>query len=195
MLLCQCRPLLYPNKSYIRHKTGKKVGDLFGVEGFVRGGLEPEMIEYSNNDVPYGIQYTLSYAGLVPLRSQNVFYNRQTANFIFEAKQLNQFAKNVLMSREDTEYVFEWTSGTTVQIANYSNAKLVCRSGKFYSAATPHPKLGGRSMDLNCDSFSNGILKGKNKYTILQQYGLALRLEHQSSADKEIYTIASVDIL
>jgi len=156
-------------------------------------GLVQEMREYSNNDIPFGIQYELSYAGLLPLRFQQVQLRRQTANFIIETKQITSVSKNVLQSQPDAEYVFEWFSGTSIQLANFSTSKLVCRAGKPYSAATLNPKFSGTAVNLDCELHRNGILASKQKMAVLRQYGLVVRQESSNASDKSTYTITAVE--
>jgi hypothetical protein len=161
----------------------------------VGNGVVQEMLEYSNNDIPYGIEYSLSYMALLPLKSQRVFYNRQTANFAIEAKHLNEVPKDAVKLREETDYVFDWASGTSPQLMNFSNIRLVCRSGKFYSAATLHAKLAGNAIDFNCTRHVNGVVRARQKFAVLERYGLALKLEFKSSTITETYRIGDVEIL
>jgi hypothetical protein len=159
------------------------------------GGLIQGMMEYSHNDIPYGIQYSLTYMGLIPLREQTVRFNQQVGGLTFEAKEVTQLGKDAIQPRENTEYVFEWTNGSSVQIANLSNIKLLCRSGTFYPANTVHPKLSANAIDLSCTREVNGIVRAKQKYVVLPAYGVALKSEHQSSANKETFKIEAVEFL
>lgn len=156
-------------------------------------GLIQEMREYSNNDIPFGLQYELSYGGLMPLRFQTVRLRQQTANLMIEAKQINTLNPGVLNPKEDTEYVLNWLTGSSVQFANFTDTKLICRSGKFYSAAKLNPKFSGNAISLDCERHNNGVLSRKQKVALLQQYGVTVRLEGSSSSDKEVFTIAAVE--
>jgi len=158
-------------------------------------GLVQEMQEYSNNGIPYAITYALSYMGLFPLKEQRVFYSRPTANLPTEVKQLNQLARNLVRPNENAEYVFEWLNGTSMQIANFSNIKLVCNSGKFYPAAQLHSNLSGNAIDLNCTRQINGVVRVKHKYVMLLEYGFVLKLDQQSSTNTEAFKVVGVDVL
>lgn len=150
-------------------------------------GIIQKTLEYANNGIPYGMQYNLDFMGIMPLRSQNVDYIKKAPSLIIETKKVAQLTNNLLQTGENAEHIFEWSS-------KYNNFKLVCRTDKFFMASTLHPSLAGKAIDLKCDKYNDNTLIAKQKYTLLQQYGFALYMEHIGSKDKESYAITNVEI-
>lgn len=160
----------------------------------VGNGLVQILREYANNDIPFSNAYELSYLGLFQLRSQQVINNQRTGNFIVEVKHLNRFEKDFVPVREDATYAFEWASGNSVQIANFTDRKMTCSSGKFYPAAKLYDTLPGNAIDLNCEFIMNGSVYLKQKLTFLQQYGVAMFMGFTNNAGKGVSTITSVEV-
>ena len=158
-------------------------------------GFVQEMREFSNNGIPYGIKYVLSYGGLIGLKEQNVRFNQTNASFVTEAKQFTIFQQSFLKPTENTDYSYEWTYGNSPQIANFNTMKLSCKTEAFFSASKISSKLNGRAIEFKCERFVNGIQRSREKYTFLESYGLAVTAEHQSSGQTEKYDIQGVEVL
>jgi hypothetical protein len=156
-------------------------------------GLVQEMKEYSNNDLPYGVHYSLSYAGLLPLRQQSVRYSLRQSGFFYEAKQIKALSRQIASPEQDRDYEVAWTNGTSVQFANFSDISVKCHSGQPYPASQLHPALSGSAIDLNCSRSVDGVVRAREQYAMLSAYGVALRTGYQSSNAKETYTIEEVE--
>lgn len=158
-------------------------------------GLVQEMKEYFNNGLAYGMHYSLNYAGLLPLRQQNVRYSFRQSGIFYEAKQIKALSKNVARPEPDADYELSWSNGTSAQFANFSEIRIRCRSGQPYSASTLHPRLSGSAIDLNCTRAVDGVERTRESYAVLRDYGVALKTGYQSSSAKETYTIEEVEAL
>ncbi len=157
--------------------------------------LVQEMVEYLNNDIAYGIHYSLTYMGMIPLRQQSVRLNQRASGLTFEAKQIKEVSKEARRPRENTDYVFAWTNGNTQQLMNFSDIRLACRSETPYAASTLHPKLSGSAINLNCSREINGVTRAKQTFAVLPAYGVAIKTQFQSSNSKETFTIEDVELM
>jgi hypothetical protein len=158
-------------------------------------GLVQEMKEYFNNGLAYGMHYSLNYAGLLPLRQQNVRYSFRQSGLIYEAKQIKALSRNLARPEPDSDYELAWTSGSSAQFANFSEISINCHSGQPYAASKLHPRLSGSAIDLNCTRSVDGVERTRESYSVLKDYGVALKTGYQSSNAKESYIIEEVEAL
>jgi len=159
-------------------------------------GLIQEIMEYSSNGIPYGDQFSLSYMGLLPLRTGTVHLNRSRVDGVYEVYRIKRIDKDAIHPREDTAYVFDWVQGPdTMQIGGFgASVKLVCHAGKFYAATAIYSALPGKAIDFDCQREVNGVLNAKLKFVVLDSFGLALMTKYQDSKKTETYTIESVAV-
>jgi hypothetical protein len=160
----------------------------------VGNGLVQVFKEYASNDIPYSNAYELSYLGFLQLRSQTVNNNQYVGNYIVEVKHFNLMLKNLPPVREDKEYVLEWSSGNTIQIANYIDRKAACTSSKTYAASDLFATLPGKAIDVQCEFTTNGSVYLKQTLTYLQQYGLFVLKSFTNTTAKAAYTITAAEI-
>ncbi|HRE16453.1 MAG TPA: hypothetical protein PLW86_05210 [Rhodocyclaceae bacterium] len=155
-------------------------------------GFFQQIREYSNNDIAYGSQYVASYGGIVPLKHQTVRYKQNIADFEIETKQLLSITKGILKPSENSEYSVEFSTGRAPQIANLQNVKLVCNTGRFYSATSVFQGFPGRAIDLRCERFYNGVKNSNEKFVFFESLGFSFKLEYRGSDKIEIYELKSI---
>lgn len=157
-------------------------------------GMAKVLWEASSNGIPFSMEYMLSYRGLVTFRSQSVKLNQKNANSIYELKEISQFPDGLVDPKENEEYLFAYTLGSEIQMANHTKIEFKCKSAKFYPANSIHSGFEGKALDLNCEMSTEGILKGKSRYAYLQQYGISLMLESNEPTMQLNDKVTSVEI-
>jgi hypothetical protein len=157
-------------------------------------GLVQQLQEYASNDIPFSTTFSLNYLGLISLRSQQVVNTQRQGNYIVETKHFDHFDKSVMPMRENADFAFDFTSGLSVQLGNFSDRKMTCNTGKFYPASRLYQTLPGNALDLDCEFATNGAVYLKQKLAYLQQYGLVIFMGYTNNAGKGAATIASVEV-
>ena len=170
--------------------TAKVVQTVFGGEN----GLARMLFEISNNDVPFDLQYMLSYRGLFSPRSQTVWLKNHAADTMIEVKKYESTQKDLGNPAPNSEYVFRYQLAPEIQIVNFKTSELKCKTENFTPASALHPKLEGQAIALNCESLFESVLQGRSKNLLLQKYGFAVILDYQSSTLKVQNKVVSVEV-
>ena len=150
--------------------------------------------EYFHGSISYAAEFNLSYIGLVTLRSQSVRYNDVNPSLIEEVAEFTQFNKQVAALAENTEYVFEGSTGLWLTPSNQLPLTVKCRSGTTYPAKSLYPSIKGDAIDLTCEEqLSHGY--AVRRYAFLRHYGVAVILEAKTNRFKQIWTISKFEAM
>lgn len=155
-------------------------------------GLVQRMSEQSNNDIPFALNYSLTYRGLFDLRWQGVPLRNNVTDMLVEVKDVTRF--DPLSQIDKKEFVIAYTSGTEAQIANMPSSQLSCRTIRSLMASEVHPKLPGPALELECQRVTNNSVQSRGKWLLLQQYGLAFSLQYIGTSGKTTYRILDVKL-
>lgn len=155
-------------------------------------GLIQKLSEYSGNDIPYTLLYSLEYSGIVSLKSRDIRLNQSIAGPVYEVKNIKKFSWDASSPRENGEYVFDYQTGTVSQGGNFSPQLIKCLTGKYYPANTMHPKFPGNAIDFSCERHAKGVMLGKMKYAFLQQYGITVMIEESRTHSKMVAKVSDV---
>jgi hypothetical protein len=156
----------------------------------VGNGLVERIMEASNNDIPYLLNYSLAYRGYVELKWQSVPLRVTRTGPMYEIKDLTKF--DAFPSAVDKEFVVDYTSGALNQIANFVTAEKSCRTTRTMAAADLHKNLHGQAVEFECRLSVNNALQVNEKFVMLEDYGVTILLESSKSAQKTTFRIVDV---
>lgn len=154
-------------------------------------GLVQRMVEVSSNDIPYALLYSLTYKGIVDLKWQQVPLRGSVTSMLYEIKDATRF--DVIPSTIDKEFVVDYTSGISQQIANFSSHQKACKTSRIMPASELHKKLLGQAIEIECQMRSNGAVQNRTKLVLLQEYGVAFAVEDISSSKKTTSRVLEVN--
>lgn len=178
------------------YETSQKKQDLVFKGTYLNAGkgFVQQYLELTNNDVPYALAFSINYAGILVLKSQEVglnsAYPRNRALVINDISMATLDLSNPKIGDESTfkyEADFEFTAVHDPRLLN-------CRTMDVTPAVKLHSKLVGNAVILGCDLQINGVLQKKSTYGFLSHYGFAVLLEEKGSAYKILTTITDVEI-
>ena len=159
---------------YVRELTLVNVG---------KGWVE-QIAEWSSNDIPYSIDFSLNFMEIYSVRSQHVGLNDARPGAMLTIGGFTSMEGDVANPKEDAEYTF---SGTW----NNKEYSTDCKSEKYYDASTIFPALSGQALKVVCAYSSSGIVSTKATYAYLTQYGVYIVISHaNSSSTTEFKTTA-----
>jgi len=158
-------------------------------------GYSQQLLEFSNNDVPYLLDYSLLYSGAFPLKSQKVRMRYTHAEAAVMTKKIGKLSPFSKKPDENSEYTIEYTSEPDRQGAVSQKSSITCRSQKSYPANKLHAKFSGNALDMICEHLNDGVLRMKRKYAFLHEYGVAILLEDQGSSFKLTNTIVDASVV
>lgn len=158
-------------------------------------GLFQRQDELSTNGFPYRINNELTFLGLRPLVWQSAFHSRSNSELGYEVKQVVRMDSKLATAMAGDELVYEATSGTSQQVANYATLKASCKVGDTVPASTVHAAFEGDALKLTCTRFDDkGIAFSKTESVYLKRYAYALPIEYSSSQVRNTYTYTKVEI-
>ena len=149
-----------------------------------------KMIEFSNNDVPYEIDYLLTYQGIVSLGWQNVNLGYTYANPHYEMKDTPRF--DPILSEVGKEFTVKYMLGAVNQTRNFTAYELTCKASGTRPASTIYSGFVGQATDFNCGLLSNNIMIDRQHFAMLQQYGVAVLLDVSTSSMKIVYQVVGM---
>jgi hypothetical protein len=157
-------------------------------------GLVESYSGMRSNQIPYRLNYRLTYRGFLALKWQTVFLTRDSTDIASEVKILKRI--DVVPAALASQTVeFGATYGTVVQLGNYRDWREVCTFGNRRPASQLSASLAGDAFDLACDNFgSNGQITGKTGYVYLERYGIGLQQSYVDSTIRTTNTLKSVTI-
>lgn len=158
-------------------------------------GLFQRQDELSTNGFPYRVNNQLDYLGLRPLIWQSGFHGRNASEFAYEVKQVKRFDSKPGSAKTDDELIYEASSGSTQQFANFMTYKLTCKVGNTVPASTINAGFEGDAVKLTCTrTDENGAAASKMENVYLKRYSYTLPLEYTSSRIRSTYTYTKVEI-
>ena len=153
-------------------------------------GIVYYRIEHAMNGIPYGQTYASAYKGVLVLRSQLVPLRQQSTTALYEIKEI--VAITPFPTDIGKTFSVKYKTGSTMQIANYSDAERACTTVRRFPAAELHAKLGGTATELDCEERTNNSVRSRGKWAMLEQYGFAVQVESTSATSKATYRITDV---
>jgi hypothetical protein len=140
------------------------------------GGSFTRMIEQdSRNGIAISQQDSLSYRGLLELRTQHFSMDARNGKLAITLHDLKEFDP-ITPAATTLQYIY--TVGTSVQLMNFLDGHVTCKFGRPYPASWVFSTFSGQARDAQCTMYnSNGAVARKDRYAYLESYGLAVRLE------------------
>lgn len=154
-------------------------------------GLVQRMGEARKNDIPYALNYSLTYKGIFELKSQDIPLRSTNAGTPYEVKQITKL--DPIPSGINKEFSIDAAIGTEPQIANYTSFKNLCKTTKSISASDIHAKIPGQALELECQVQVDNVVTSRSKWALLQTYGLAIPLESINISKKTSFRVVGVD--
>ena len=146
--------------------------------------------EHAANGIPFGLGYTTSYAGLLPLRTQLVPLRSQNTTAIYEIKEIGSITP--VPAGIGKTFAARYKTGTTMQITNYRDAERACTAARRFAAAELNGKLAGDAIEFQCEERANNTVQNRSTWAMLEQYGFAVQTSGTSSTSKSTYLITGV---
>jgi hypothetical protein len=155
-------------------------------------GLVERLDEFSSNDIPTSLHYTLSYKGAFDLRWQIVPLQAMRTTPIYEVKNITRFER--LPTAVGQESVIDFQTGAQAQVANFLTEQRKCKAAHTMVASDINQKLSGQAIELDCETSLNNSIQNRTKMMFLEQYGVAILTEVSSSTNKVVYRITDVSL-
>jgi hypothetical protein len=154
----------------------------------VGGGLLQEVGEDKT-----GLAYRLSYKGLVYLKQQKVMFSSRYADQLFEITKVERF--DAIPSTVGKEFVYDYTFGFVRDGAAYHWApiRITCNTTRTFLASEIHKKLSGQALEFTCQTASGTNVMMRQKWALLQSYGLALILEETVQKISDVRRVVDVN--
>ena len=158
-------------------------------------GLFSSYEQVANNEVPFRINYKLTYQGITPLKWQTVFLNYQRGEMAFLVKRFQRRDPLPAAFPQGARFESSANTGSEIQASNLPEERQVCTLGNLSAARELHPALSGQALDISCEDYGrNGQLTGKVTFAYLESYGFALRKSYSDSRTQYAVTISNVRI-
>jgi hypothetical protein len=150
--------------------------------------------EYRSNQVPYRINYKLTYRGLMQLKWQSVFHNRAVADIGYQVKTVKRADPLPASVAAGSAFEYDVASGTEVQVAGFVDGRRTCTVvGAPAAAAQLHGSLQGQYREVSCDNYgANGAVASKSTYAYLMQYGVVIPRTYADSSTRNTYKLTAV---
>jgi hypothetical protein len=127
----------------------------------------------NNNGVPFQEDYSLTYRGLLFLRTQQVQLSATNSNFIFAIHSLQPVAAWPAGAPGGGDVDFRFQEGFSQQIMNFQDGAMHCRFGSVFAAAKINPALAGNAQHLHCTALNNnGVVTSQSDAAWLMRYGI-----------------------
>jgi hypothetical protein len=140
-----------------------------------------------------GLVYRLTYKGLVYLKQQKVMFNSRYADQLFEITKAERF--DAIPSTVGKEFVYDYTFGFVRDGATYHWApiQITCNTTRTFLASEIHKKLSGQALEFACQTVSGTKVMMRQKWALLQSYGLALILEETVQNINDVRRVVDVN--
>ncbi|HEY1892468.1 MAG TPA: hypothetical protein VGG63_18880 [Steroidobacteraceae bacterium] len=127
----------------------------------------------NNNGVPFQEDYSLTYRGLLFLRTQQVQLNATNSNQIFAMHSLQPVAAWPAGGPGAGDIDFHFEQGLSQQIMNFQSGAMSCRFGSVVAASTLNPALLGDAQNVHCTALNNnGVVISRSDGAWLVHYGI-----------------------
>lgn len=156
------------------------------------GGLVHSYATVKNNDVPFRINYRLSYLGVKALKWQTVFLNRPNAEPATEVWAVKQF--DPLMGSSNGVSDFQYTYATG-EHGLRNDGRDTCRFGATKAASELHAAFSGQYTEVNCETYGgNGQMVSRGTYAYLSHYGVGIPIEHANSKVRTVFKFTNARV-
>jgi hypothetical protein len=149
----------------------------------------------NNNGVPFQEDYSLTYRGLLFLRTQQVQLNATNSNFIFAIHSLQPVAAWPAGGVGGGAVDFHYQQGLSTQIMNFQDGAMSCRFGSVFNASEINPALTGGAQHLHCTAFNNnGVVTSQSEAAWLEHYGIVLVTQVSTSVWVRSWKVTQVEV-
>ena len=185
------RKLTIKTEATSEEPTGKKDAwvNLFIMEPFGDGLIRFKR-EQSSNGIPFNMFFSVSYAGMLDLRSQSVPLQGGYVGGIYDVKELKSLSP--VPTAVGQTFESEYSAGPEVQLLNFTEYQRKCKATKLVPATDYHKDLPGKVLELDCENFRDGALHYRSKWAVIQQFGIAVMTEAVGTGSKNTYKIVEV---
>lgn len=159
-------------------------------------GLVQTYDEIRNNQLPFRINYRLTYRGLYPLKWQTVFHAAINADLAYEMKTVARLDRVPAKLAADDKLEFAGSSGNQVQVAGFLDQRRACTVvGNASAASELHASLQGQWRQIDCDFYGpSGAVSSKTTFAYLTQYGVAVPMKFTDSGLRTTHKITGVRV-
>lgn len=182
--------------SEVRSDEKSSERDLSVTQVLVNGGgnLVRSYETVRNNNVPFRMNYRVTYRNIVPVKWQTVFTSRPNANFPFEVKSMSKSASIPAILKGGSAE-FKMLTGSQMQVANYLDSREVCTAGATREARTLNAALAGDMTEMRCENYgANGQVVSNRTYAYLHRYGAGIETSFADSTSRVTNAVTSVKI-
>lgn len=158
------------------------------------GGLIREISNSSNNDIPVGSSFALSYLGIYPFRAQSISYGSGKPPGIVETREVLKFPLDAWQPQPGQTYEYAGSIAEEGMIAGFIPFSISCQTGLSRRAEIYSKRLSGLTTELSCERRINNVIAGKMIYMLWQNYGVAVLMSNHSSTRQETYKVLDVQI-
>ncbi|HEY7888596.1 MAG TPA: hypothetical protein VIC29_10250 [Steroidobacteraceae bacterium] len=149
----------------------------------------------NNNGVPFQEDYSLTYRGLLYLRTQQVQLNALNSNQIFATHSLEPVTAWPASGPGSGDIHFRFEEGLSQQIMNFQSGALNCEFGSVFPAAELNPALLGNAQKLHCEALNtNGVVTTRSEEAWLMRYGIVFTDRMVSSSWQRSWKILRVQM-
>ncbi len=149
----------------------------------------------NNNGVPFQEDYSLTYRGLLYLRTQQVQLNALSSNQIFAIHSLEPIGTWPAGSPGGGDVHFRFEQGFSQQIMNFQSGGLSCGFGSVFAASQLNPVLVGNAQTLHCTAVNdNGVVISHSEGAWLMHYGIVFMTQVVTSSWKRQWKLLKVQV-
>lgn len=149
----------------------------------------------NNNGVPFQEDYSLTYRGILYLRTQEVQLNALTSNQIFAIHSLEPVAAWPAGGPGGGDVHFRYEQGLSQQIMNFQTGAMDCEFASVFAASEVNPMLVGNAQKLHCTAFNdNGVVISRSEGAWLMRYGIVFMTEIATSSWKRSWKVVQVQV-
>ena len=149
----------------------------------------------NNNGVPFQEDYSLTYRGLLYLRTQQVQLNALNSNQIFAIHSLEPIGTWPAGGPGAGDVHFRFEQGFSQQIMNFQSGGLSCEFGSVFPASQLNPALAGSAQRLRCTAVNdNGVVISHSEEAWLMQYGIVFTTQVVTSSWKRDWKVLKVQV-
>ena len=149
----------------------------------------------NNNGVPFQEDYSLTYRGLLYLRTQEVQLNALSSNQIVAIHSLEPIGTWPASRAGEGDVHFRYEQGLSQQIVNFQTGALTCEFGSAFAASELNPALVGNAQKLHCTAVNtNGVVISHSEGAWLMHYGVVFITEVVTSSWKRDWKLLKVQV-
>lgn len=160
------------------------------------GGPYVQMLDVlNNNGVPFQEDYSLTYRGLLFLRTQQVQLSATSSNMIFAIHSLQPIAAWPAGGPGSGGVDFHFEQGFSQQIMNFQDGAMSCTFGSVFAASEVNPALVGNAQHLHCTALNNnGVVISQSDAAWLPHYGIVLVTRVATSTWMRTWKISQIQV-